>query len=143
MNNFNNMTFEKIGIQIIEKFISAFNARQYQLMSDLLNYPHIRFANGKAWILSKEEFLKSQQNVTKLLNKEDWSHTEIKNIETINSGEEKSHFKVHFIRFNSKNNEIHDFESLWIITKVKGKWGIQFRSTFLNSPAATFGSEIK
>ena len=42
-----------------------------------------------------------------------------------------------------KNNKIiHDFTTLWIVTKLDDHWGIQFRSSFLISNAATFGKSI-
>ncbi len=141
--NLKTINSEQIGKKIIQQYISAFNSRNANLMADLFNFPHIRFANEKAWVISKEQYLKNQENVTKLLNKETWNETKIKSIETIQSGAKKAHFKIHFLRLDSENKIIHDFETLWIVTKLNGHWGIQFRSTFLDSPAATFGEEIK
>ena len=36
-----------------------------------------------------------------------------------------------------KNIEYHNFHTLWIMTKVDGKWGIQFRSSFLDKASQT------
>ena len=49
---------------------------------------------------------------------------------------------IHFLRFNIEGNVTHDFKTLWILTKIKKHWGIQFRSSFLTSKAATFGKNI-
>ena len=111
-------------------------------MADLFNFPHIRFANEKVGVMSREEYLKSQNKVSELLHEEGWDHTQIKKIETIQNGPSKSHYKIHFIRYDKNNKIIHDFTTLWIVTKLDDHWGIQFRSSFLISNAATFGKSI-
>ena len=32
---------------------------------------------------------------------------------------------------NKEGKEYHNFQTLWILTKINNKWGIQFRSSFL------------
>ena len=133
---------EQIGKEVIINYINAFNNRDYIAMADLFNFPHIRFANEKVGVMSREEYLKSQNKVSELLHEEGWDHTQIKKIETIQSGPSKSHYKIHFIRYDKNNKIIHDFTTLWIVTKLDDHWGIQFRSSFLISNAATFGKSI-
>ena len=133
---------EKIGKEVIINYINAFNNRDYIGMADLFNFPHIRFANEKVGVISREEYLKSQNKVSELLYKEGWDHTQIKKIETIQNGHSKSHYKIHFIRYDKNSKIIHDFTTLWIVTKLDNHWGIQFRSSFLISNAATFGKSI-
>jgi hypothetical protein len=128
--------------KVLEDYIFAFNMRDYEGMANLFNFPHIRFANDNVSIISKDEYLKNQDNVTKLLKNENWHHTDIKNIKSIQSGQSKCHFECHFLRLDIEGNITHDFKTLWIVTKVKGHWGIQFRSSFLTSKAATFGKTI-
>ena len=133
---------EQIGKEVIINYINAFNNRDYIAMADLFNFPHIRFANEKVGVMSREEYLKSQNKVSELLHEEGWYHTQIKKIETIQNGPSKSHYKIHFIRYDKNNKIIHDFTTLWIVTKLDDHWGIQFRSSFLISNAATFGKSI-
>ena len=133
---------EQIGKEVITNYINAFNNRDYIAMADLFNFPHIRFANEKVGVMSREEYLKSQNKVSELLHEEGWDHTQIKKIETIQNGPSKSHYKIHFIRYDKNNKIIHDFTTLWIVTKLDDHWGIQFRSSFLISNAATFGKSI-
>ena len=61
---------EQIGKEIIINYINAFNSRDYIAMADLFNFPHIRFANEKVGVMSREEYLKSQNKVSELLHKE-------------------------------------------------------------------------
>ena len=84
------------------------------------------------------EYLANQEKVTKLLKKENWHHTEIKEIKIIQSSEAKVHFVIHFVRLDKDSKVTHDFKTLWIVTKINNHWGVQFRSSFLTSKAATF-----
>jgi len=131
-----------IGKKIIKEYINAFNDRDSKKMAKAFNFPHIRFANDTVTTISKEEYLENQENVTKLLMNEKWDRTKIKSIKNIQNGPSKGHFIIHFIRLDKFNNIIHDFKTLWIVTKIKDHWGIQFRSSFLTSKAATFGQNI-
>ena len=134
---------EFIGKKVIEDYIDAFNSRDSKKMANLFNFPHVRFANDSVSVISKQEYLENQDNVTQLLKNENWDHTKIKSIENIQSSSSKVHFVIHFLRLNKNSNIIHDFKTLWIITKLKKHWGVQFRSSFLKSKAATFGKKIQ
>tara|TARA_B100000242_G_C42907078_1_gene420623 strand:- start:35 stop:457 length:423 start_codon:yes stop_codon:yes gene_type:complete len=133
---------EIIGIQVIKDYIKAFNERNSLKMADLFNFPHVRFANDSVSVITKSEYLENQDKVTKLLINENWDHTEIKDIQHIQSNDTKAHFIIHFLRLDKNNKVIHDFETFWIITNINSHWGIQFRSSFLTSMAATFGKKI-
>jgi hypothetical protein len=134
---------ELIGKKVIKDYIDAFNSRDSKKMANLFNFPHVRFANDSVSVISKQEYLENQDNVTQLLKNENWDHTKIKSIENIQSSSSKVHFVIHFLRLNKNSNIIHDFKTLWIITKLKKHWGVQFRSSFLKSKAATFGKKIQ
>ena len=133
---------ELIGKKVIESYIEAFNERNSNKMADLFNFPHVRFANDSVSVISKSEYLNNQDKVTKLLKDEKWHHTEILNIKNIQSNDTKVHFIIHFLRLDKNNSIIHNFKTLWIVTKVDDHWGVQFRSSFLTSKAATFGKKI-
>ena len=138
-----NENTETIGINVIKNYIKAFNERNSNKMADLFNFPHVRFANDSVSVISRSEYLSNQNKVTRLLKEENWHHTEIKDIQNIQSNETKGHFIIQFLRRDKDNNVIHDFKTLWIVTKVNSHWGVQFRSSFLMSKAATFGKKIE
>ena len=133
---------ETIGIKVIKNYIKAFNEGNSDKMADLFNFPHVRFANDSVSVISRSEYLNNQDKVTRLLKEENWHHTEIIDIQNIQSNETKGHFIIHFLRLDKDNNVIHDFKTLWIVTKVNKHWGVQFRSSFLMSKAATFGKKM-
>jgi hypothetical protein len=48
----------------------------------------------------------------------------------VQSGDDKVHFAVTFVRFDANNKEIGRFPSLYIVTRKNGHWGVQARSSF-------------
>ena len=64
---------------------------------------------------------------------EGWDHTVTLDIKPIQSNKNKVHLLLTQSRRDKNDKEYHRFETLWIITKIEGKWGIQFRSSFLNA----------
>ena len=88
---------EIIGIQVIKDYIKAFNERNSLKMADLFNFPHVRFANDSVSVITKSEYLENQDKVTNLLMNENWDHTEIKDIQHIQSNHTKAHFIIHFL----------------------------------------------
>tara|TARA_B100000900_G_C20551546_1_gene704937 strand:+ start:693 stop:1109 length:417 start_codon:yes stop_codon:yes gene_type:complete len=137
-----NTNTQIIGKKVIEDYIKAFNERNAIKMADLFNFPHVRFANDTVSIISKSEYIENQDKVTELLRNENWHHTKIRDIQHIQSNEKKAHFIIHFLRLDKKGNITHDFKTFWIVTSIDNHWGIQFRSSFLTSKAATFGKNI-
>ena len=116
----------------------GFNNRNKEICTDLLNFPHIRLWKNKFSIFNhKDDFLVGFDDQTKRLKEEGWDHTVTLDIKVVQSDETKVHLLLHQSRRNSKNIEYHNFHTLWIMTKVEGKWGIQFRSSFLDKASHT------
>jgi hypothetical protein len=51
-------------------------------------------------------------------------------MQAIQSGPDKVHFSVVFVRFDASGKEIGRFPSFYIVTLKDGHWGIQARSSF-------------
>ena len=116
----------------------GFNDRNKKICTDLLNFPHIRLWKNKFSIFNnKEDFLDGFDEQTKKLKEEGWHHTVTLDIKVVQSDETKVHLLLNQSRRNSENIEYHNFHTLWIMTKVDGKWGIQFRSSFLDKASQT------
>ena len=48
----------------------------------------------------------------------------------IQSGSEKVHFAVTFVRYDAAGKVIGKFPSLYVVTLKDGHWGVQARSSF-------------
>ena len=110
----------------------GFNKRNRKISVDLMHFPHVRLWNNQFSIFnSEEEFLKGFDLQTQKLEQEGWTHTVTKDIQAVQSDESKVHLLLLQSRRNKNDIEIENFQTLWIMTKIDGKWGIRFRSSFV------------
>ena len=66
----------------------------------------------------------------KLRATDDWKYSRWERRELIQFDESKAHFILSCTRFRSDGSAIGTYESLYILTKVGGRWGVQARSSF-------------
>ena len=110
----------------------GFNKRDRKISVDLMHFPHVRLWNNQFSIFnSEEEFLKGFDLQTQKLEQEGWTHTVTKDIQAVQSDESKVHLLLLQSTRNKDDIEIENFQTLWIMTKIDGKWGIKFRSSFV------------
>ncbi|MEX0740782.1 MAG: hypothetical protein WD071_15710 [Pseudohongiella sp.] len=113
----------------LDDFMRTFNNRDMQAWAATLNYPHVRFASGTVTVWqSADEF--AQQSTFDRLAAIGWDHSHWLSREAVLVSSGKVHINTVFQRFNSNNESIGTYESLYIVTQDdSGKWGTQARSS--------------
>lgn len=120
---------EAQGRRAMDEFMNAFNRRDPVAWAATLNYPHVRFASNQVRVYSSaEEFAKENRNYPERL--APWHHSAWKQMKVIQSGPDKIHFAVIFVRYDASGKEIGKFPSLYIVTLKDGHWGVQARSSY-------------
>jgi hypothetical protein len=71
--------------------------------------------------------------VTQRLKDEGWHHTSSLSIDPVQVGDDKVHLAIRQSRQHADGTEYNGFDTLWIFTKLDGRWGVQFRSSFLTN----------
>ncbi len=113
----------------MDDFMTAFNARDPHAWAATLNYPHVRFASNHVKVYpTANEFAKEMNDYPKRL--APWHHSRWELMKAIQSGPDKVHFAVIFVRYDANGKEIGKFPSLYIVTLQNGHWGVQGRSSF-------------
>ncbi len=113
----------------MDDFMTAFNARDPQAWAATLNFPHVRFASNEVKVYNTaEEFAREMRDYPKRLTP--WDYSRWESMRVIQSGPDKVHFEVTFVRFDAAGKEIGKFPSLYIVTLKNGHWGVQARSSF-------------
>ena len=113
----------------MDEFMTAFNARDVEAWAATLNYPHVRFASNAVSVYDNgEDFVRKNADYTKRLGA--WDHSRWESMKVIQSGADKVHFEVTFVRYDKSGKEIGKFPSLYIVTLANGHWGVQGRSSF-------------
>ena len=112
----------------MDAFMLGFNARDPQAWAASLNYPHVRFASGGVTVWeSAEEFAETRAFET--LPQTGWDHSHWWTRDVTLASPAKVHIATLFQRFNSDNEIIGTYQSLYIITNIDGHWGTQARSS--------------
>lgn len=113
----------------MDEFMATFNARDPRAWAATLNYPHVRFASSEVRVYqTADEFAREMSDYPKRL--APWHHSRWEEMKVIQSGPDKVHFAVTFVRYDANDKEIGKFPSLYVVTLKNGHWGVQARSSF-------------
>lgn len=112
----------------LDEFMRSFNARDMSAWSATLNYPHVRFASGTVMIWQTRADFAANPPFQALADT-GWDHSRWLSREVVLASPDKVHLSTVFQRYNSSNEIIGTYQSLYIVTKVDGTWGIQARSS--------------
>ena len=113
---------------VLDSFMTHFNERDMKKWSETLNYPHVRFAGGEVTVWdTKEEY--SAIDIFDTLKSTGWHHSSWLSRKVILVSEKKVHISTIFQRYDENNNPLKQYQSLYIVTNLDGKWGIQARSS--------------
>jgi len=112
---------------VLDAHIAALNARDERALVATLHFPHFRLTGGRMKIWERpDSYLKDFYARAG----EDWHHSAWDFRNVIAAGPDKVHLDVQFTRYRADNSAIGRFRSLWIVSKLDGRWAAQVRSSF-------------
>ena len=129
------------AIRTFQRWAAAFNERDPEAMIAEMHFPHLRLAGNEFQVWeSSEEFRAPQDDMTEKLRAEGWHTTVTRSVEAVQASPEKVHLVIRQSRQHKDGTEYNGFDTLWIFTKIDGRWGVQFRSSFLANAVQAFGA---
>ena len=115
------------ALAVLDAHIAALNARDERALVATLHFPHYRLTGGKMKVWDKPDgYLKDFYARAG----GDWHHSAWDFRNAIAAGSDKVHLDVQFTRYRADNSAIGSARSLWIISKLNGRWAAQVRSSF-------------
>lgn len=123
-----------MALRLLDEFLAHFNAQDYKGVAESFHYPHVRIARGEVFIWnSPEEYLaaRTPEDIARHIKGTGWHHTKWDTRKVIQSGANKIHIAVQFTRYREDGSVIGTYDSLYIVTRKDGRWGIQARSSFM------------
>ena len=118
------------AMKSLDEYMEAFNSRDPKAWAATLSYPHVRLASGAVRVWETEEEYGDYMDFEAFAKRFGWDHSHWVSREVMGANSNNVHVSTVFQRFNDKNEPIAEFESLYIVTKVNGRWGTQFRSSY-------------
>lgn len=110
----------------LAEFMAAFNKRDLQAWEATFNFPHVRFRFGQVTVIRTGE-----QPADLFTNGffADWHYSRLGQMDVIRAGPDEVHITTRFNRYRNDGSLIGGFDSVYIVTKVDGHWGVQARSS--------------
>ena len=115
------------AMQCLDDFMAAFNARDIPAWQKTFNFPSVRLASGTLAIID-ENYHQADMFGRGALS--EWDHSAWARREIIHAGADKVHIDTRFVRYHKDGSEIGGFDSIYVVTKEDGHWGVKARSSF-------------
>lgn len=116
------------ALRCLEDFMTAWNARDVEAFAATFNYPSVRIAGGKIRILEGPE--SHLEDLFERMAAAGWHHSEWLRRNILHSSDDKVHFDTRFGRYSEDGSRIGEYDSIYIVNKQNGHWGVQGRSSF-------------
>ena len=120
---------EKECLRILDEFMAALNAHDAGAMDRCMHFPHPRIADSRV-IIYHEPGGNPMDLFDRLKQADGWSYSRWNNREVTQFNDSKAHVALSYTRYRDDDSIIGVYESLYVLTKVGGRWGIQARSSF-------------
>ena len=111
----------------LEEFMTAFNARDVAAWEKTFNFPSVRLASGTLAVIEPGYH---QPDMFERGALSEWDHSAWERREVIHAGADKVHIDIRFARYRKDGSLIGGFDSIYVVTREEGHWGVKARSSF-------------
>ena len=112
---------------VLDAFMVAFNARDIPAFEATFNFPSVRVASQGLVILKAGDMTAERFTTGALA---DWNHSAWDRREVVHAGPDKVHIDTRFTRYRKDGSVIGGFDSIYVVNRENGKWGVKIRSSF-------------
>jgi len=115
-------------MKVLDEYMEAWNRKDLAAWERTFHFPHYRLASGRMNVLDKP----GMQDAARVWASagSDWHHSKWDRRRIISSSPDKVHVDTKFTRYRADGSKIGTFESLYIVTKEDGRWGVKLRSSY-------------
>ena len=119
---------EREVMQVLDDYMSAWNKKDLVGWEKTYHFPHYRLAGGKMSVLDHP----GMQDAARVWASagSDWHHSRWDRRKIVHASTDKVHVDTKFTRCRADGSVINSFESLYILTREDGRWGVKLRSSF-------------
>lgn len=115
------------AMAVLDRHLIALNAGDAPGVADTLHFPHYRLAGTRMQVWQTPDtyyadFLARAGD--------GWHHTRWDYRNVISAGRDKVNIDLQFTRYRADESVLGTFQSLWVITRIGGRWAAQLRSSF-------------
>lgn len=115
------------AIDVLDRHMAALNAKDADGLAATLHFPHYRLAGGRMQVWQGPDTYLSDFFARA---GEGWARSAWDFRRPIAAGPDKVHLDVQFTRYRADGSPLGSFRSLWVVSRLNGRWAAQLRSTF-------------
>lgn len=133
-------------LRVLDDFMAAFNRQDFEGMAAVCHYPHLRIGDGRVSVWETPEDFnapESRGDLQRFLKATGWHRSAWDSREVLQTSADKVHVIVRFTRYRKDESVIGSYDSLWIVTKRDGRWGVQARSSFAPGVDGESSAEVQ
>ena len=116
------------ALAVMDAYIDALNRSDEAAANAACHFPHVRLAGGKVTVWQQPGDYKLADFRARA--GDDWARSSWDERTPIHVGPDKVHLKVEFSRWRGDGSLIVRHQTIYIVTRQHGRWGIQARSSF-------------
>jgi len=116
------------ALAALDDYMAALNRGDEAGVNAACNFPHVRLAGGKVVVWPNHGDYKLDDFIARA--GDGWHRSTWDERTPIHVGKIKVHLKVKFSRWRKDGSLLGAFETIYIVTRQDGHWGIQARSSF-------------
>ena len=109
-------------------FFAAFNAADPVALGRVMHVPQALINNRNFIEATTETTPLLNPNFTAMREQEGWNHSIIQDLNAVSVSPTKIIFELVFERVNPAGNVYRRVPAMWALSKVDGRWGVEFRS---------------
>ena len=115
------------ALEVMDRHLSALNEQNTLELAATMHFPHFRLVGTrlKVWETADLYFDDFRARAG-----ESWAYTKLSSITPISATTNKVHLDIRVNHFDTRDQLIADFKSIWVITKINRVWAAQLRSSF-------------
>ncbi len=122
---------EATALDVIERFMSTFNARDAAAWAGTLNFPHVRISDADLRLWETAEEYVGYMDFERFARQAGgWDRSAWESRRVVWAGEESAIVALRFNRYRADGTLISSFPTAYFLTLQDGRWGVRGRSSF-------------
>ena len=117
------------ALQPIKDYLAALNRRDVEGIRIAFHFPHVQFRAGKVSYVATAADL-TYAGFYERMAVQGWAHSTWDGYRVVLAGADKVHLDVWFTRWRPDGSAIGTHHSLYIVTRIDGRWGLQANSSY-------------
>lgn len=127
--DFDRAAAERQVMAVLDAFMRGFNAMDMEAWEATMHFPHYRLAGGQMTVIESGG-QRDGAELKRRLEATGWHHSAWDRREIVHLGSDKAHVDTRFVRYRADGSVLARYDSLYVLTREEGRWGIKLRSSF-------------